>query len=259
MNPPAVGVRMVDVHVRLLDEVQWDDALVLVAFPTTGSASSIAAHYLRQHLDLPLVGSVFAEDQLPIVAVHDGVAASPVRIFGGETQCELGSGRCPRLYLVMSDLALDPRLLRQVAGKVLETVQGARLVLCLDAVVRDKDDDTPDVYAVAADPPVLQDLELEDVEPLGNALIAGMTGEILLKAPLQGMPVGGLVVEATAELPDGRAAAALVQAVAQLFPSVPVETKPLLDEATRLEKDVQRMQREAQRTQGAPRQAGTFI
>lgn len=250
---------MPEVHLRLLDEVDWDDALVLVAFPTTGSAASIAARYLRQRLDLPLVGSVFADHQLPIVAVHHGVAASPVRIFGGETQCQLGSGRCPRIYLITSDLVLDPDLLRDVAARILQAVKGARMVLCLDAVVREKDDDTPDVYSLAVNSAGLDDLRLEGVSPLRHALIAGMSGELLLKGPLQGAPVAGLVVEATPNLPDGRAAAALLEAVTQLFPDVPVDPKPLLDEAMDLEQEVERMQQDARRTQGTPRQTGTFI
>jgi len=95
------------------------DSLVVVAFPTTGQAASIAAHYLIRHLALPLVGHVRAPDLQNVVAIQDGRVTSAIRVFGGEVVCRLGKD-CPRIYLVTTELAVSPPL----SGRLAEAVLG---------------------------------------------------------------------------------------------------------------------------------------
>ena len=51
-----------------------NDALILVAFPSTGAASPIAAQYLIQRLDMPLVGDIRVEGMEALVHVVDGLS-----------------------------------------------------------------------------------------------------------------------------------------------------------------------------------------
>jgi predicted ATP-grasp superfamily ATP-dependent carboligase len=245
------GVRKVDV--RALAPIDWDDALVLVAFPTIGSVASIAGHYLQQKLDLPLVGSFLADPPTPIAAVRNGVATSAIRIFGGEVECELPHGPCPRLYLVLADVPLSLAAVAGVSHALLTAAKNARLVLALDAVARDQDDasegeENRDVYAVSADAARLKDLELKGVTPLPDAFIGGMTGQLLLDAFRTEARVGALIVDASRNLPDGRAAARLVEAVDQLLPTVPVDTEPLLAEVVKVEEELRKARAAAQRS-----------
>lgn len=221
------------------EDLRSKDALVLVAFPTTGQASSIAAQYLVRQLGLPLVGQVHLPDMQNIVSIQEGRVTSLVRLFGGEVECRLDKV-CPRIYIVTADLPIPPVNLSQVADLVLDMAsQGeAHLVLCLEGVVRSEGDDTPDVYAASADMAVLKELTSRKIPAMERALIGGIAGPILLGAASRNVRAGALLVEATRDHPDGRAAAALVEALRVVLPHLELDAKPLLKEALELEKEL---------------------
>lgn len=241
-TPPSgapVAYHLAEATLDAFEPIETKDALVLVAFPTTGAASSIAAQYLVRQLSLPLVGHLRMPELHSIVAIQDGRVTSPIRIFGGEVECRLDK-KCPRIYLVTSELPASPGVVAATSELVLEMAHkgGAHLVLALEAVVRGDGDDTPDVFAASASPEVLKELAAKGVPPMERALIGGVAGPIMLGAALRGGRAGALLVEATRDHPDGRAAAALIKALEGILPTVAMDAKPLLEEAMRLEAEL---------------------
>ena len=222
--------------------VDLKDALVVAAFPTTGSAASIAAQYMARNLALPLVGHVRVPELSSITAIEDGRATSAVRVYGGEVACTLGK-RCPRIYLVTTELAPPPAVALRLSESVLEWAGrgGAHLVLALEGVVRGEGDDTPDVFCAAADASVLAELKATGIPVMERALIGGTTAHLLLLAPSRKVRSGAVLVEATRDHPDGRAAAALLEALSRILPDVKMDPKPLLQEAMALEAEISRM------------------
>lgn len=243
---------MSDIAIETFERPDLKDALVLVAFPTTGSASSIAAHYLVRHLNLPLVGHLLAAETAGIMAIQDGKATSAVRIFGGETECRLDKG-CPRIYLILTELAMPPLVTLRVADAILRWAKdgGAHLVLSLEGVVRGEGDDTPDVFAASALADVLKELKKTGTKPMDRALIGGMTAHLTLAGPVLGVRCGALLVEASKDYPDGRAAAALIEALARVVPNVPIDPMPLLKEALEIDEQIKRTQEAAEATMHA--------
>lgn len=240
----------------------WKDALILTAFPTTGSAASIATHFLREELKLELAASIHIKGQGPIVVVQSGIATAPVRVFGGDATCDIKlQKRCRDLYIVTTDLVLDPAMMRRVAHLILEKAKadGAHMILALEGVVRGEGDDTPDLFMAAASPEVLEELQVLEVPTAGQALIGGMTGELLLEASGNGVPVGSLMVQASRRHPDGRAAAALIKVLDKLIPQVKIDPGPLEEQAMKLEKAIKQAQEEAQRSQDPMPTHSTFI
>ncbi len=226
-----------------IDEpIDWKDALVLVAFPTAGNAGNIAGHYIRKHLMLPLLGSIHIEGAPGVAAVDEGLATAPLRVYGGEVECQLGDGNCPTVYLIVTDLPLGLDGMHDLTKFLAEEAKGCRLVLCLDAVVREAGDNTPDVYATAHDTSMLQRLLSEHVKPLPGAILVGMSGHILLAAERGELPGAALLVEANKDVPDGHAGAALVNAIDHLIPQVKVDPGPLKQEAAELERIVRQTQ-----------------
>lgn len=245
----AAGWVVTEIALETFTKVDLKDALVLVAFPTTGSASSIAAHYLVKHLDLPLVGHVLTPEMSGVMAVQDGKGTSALRILGGETVCKLDKG-CPRLYVVLTELALPPMVTLRIADALLTWAKagGAHLVLALEGVIRAAGDDIPDVFAVAAKDDILKELKKTGVPPMERALIGGVTSHLVLAGPARGVRTGALLVEASRDHPDGRAAAALIEALARMMPDVPIDHKPLMKEAQALEEQIKRTQQTAEAT-----------
>lgn len=238
---------MSDIALETFKKVELKDALILVAFPTTGSASSIAAHYLVKHLDLPLVGHVMAPEMSGVMAVQDGRATSALRILGGETVCKLDKG-CPRIYVVLTELALPPMVTLRVADGLLAWARagGAHLVLALEGVIRGEGDDTPDVFCAAAKDDVLKELKKTGTPVMERALIGGVTAHLVLAGPARGVRTGALLVEASKDHPDGRAAAALIEALARVVPDIAIDPMPLLKEAMALETQIKSTQQAAE-------------
>lgn len=222
------------------ERIQAKDALILVAFPTTGQASSIAAQYLVRQLSLPLVGHIRLPEIQNVVAIQEGRVTSLVRLFGGEVECKLDK-KCPRVYVLTAELPMPAPVLAGTAELVLEMARqgGAHMVLCLEGVVRAEGDDIPDVYCASADPEVLKELTSRKIPVMERALIGGIAGPILLGSAGRGIRSAALLVEARREHPDGRAAAALIEALQLILPHVSMDAQPLQDEAMRLEKEIQ--------------------
>lgn len=223
----------------MFEKPELKDALVVVAFPTTGSASAIAAHYLIQHLGLPLVGQILVPEMAGLMAIEDGNATSAIRIFGGETKCNLDKG-CPRVFIVLTELPLPPLVNLRVAQALLAFAKegGAHLVLSFEGVVRAEGDDTPDVYCASAKADVLKELQKKGLEPMSRALIGGVTAHLVLAGTARGVRTGALLVEASSDHPDGHAAAALISALDKVLPEVAIDPKPLLQEVEALEAEL---------------------
>ncbi|MEA3191222.1 MAG: uncharacterized protein QOD77_1804 [Thermoplasmata archaeon] len=234
-------------------------SLVLVAFPSTGSAASIAAQYMIRHLDLPLVGHIRLPELSGLAGIQDGLVTTAVRIYGGEVECKVGRD-CPRVFIVTTEMPLPPPLLSRLAEAIIywTSANEAQLLLVLEGVGREEGDDQPDVFSASADAKVLKVLQQAGIPAMERALVAGISAQILLDAPLRGVEAGGLFVEASRDHPDGRAAAALLEAVARLVPDVPVNAKPLMKEAMELEREIKAAQARAEAANTIP-QAQTFI
>lgn len=232
--------------VEEFEAIHLKDSVVLTAFPSTGSAPSIAAQYLVRNLGLPLVGHFRLPELAGFVNIQAGQVSSVVRVYGGEVVCKIGKS-CPRLYVVTSDLGLPPKVLERIASALLAwgSAGKAHLLLVLEAVGRSPGDDVPDVFAASPDPALLKTMLKLGVPAMERALIGGVGAQILLEAPLRDVSAGCLLVEASKDHPDGRAAAALVEAVARMVPDVVVDAKPLLKEALALEQEIKKAQAQA--------------
>lgn len=248
----ASALQRADVGLELFGAMPLEDALILVAMPGVGSAAVIAAQYLVKHLNLPLVGHFRVPEFKTVISIQDGHATSPVRVFGGETVCRVG-GHCPRMFVVVADIPLHPLHAGRIADFALGVAKsaGAKLVLCLDAVVR-MEGEKPDVFCASGEPDVTAMLVKAGIPAMARALISGSTAQVLVQGKDLQVPAGALLVEAARDHPDGLAAAALLAAIARLVPDVPVDPKPLADEAAELEKELRRQHASAGALPGPP-------
>ena len=247
---------MAETRVETFTDVDLTDALVIVAFPSTGAASPIAGAYLMERLDMPLVGHLVSDAFSGIVNIEDGKATSPIRIHGGEVACELDKP-CRGIYIISTEVPLPLEVTVEAAHAILEWAKDARVVLALEAVVRESGDDTPDVYSAFRDDASKACIEPAGVEPIGRAMIAGMTA-VLLASDLPAK-VASLMVEAAPDHPDGRAAAALITALDPLIPQIKVDAQPLLEDAMRLEQEIQAAMTQAEQAQSPRRTSHSFI
>lgn len=224
--------------------VDLSGSLVLITFPSPGQAAVITGEYLRQSLQLPSGGWLYWDDHPPLVTVENGHVSTPLTFHGGEIRCK-GGLECGRLWVVSCPVPLPNEAAVAICAKILALAKSAKLVLCLDAVQREADDHTPDVYWLASNAAAREMMETTGTETLERGILQGATAQILLDATRSGQTVGALLVEAKPNIPDHYAAVALIQAVDKLVPTVTIDSKPLEQQAQEIQKLLEAMQKEA--------------
>lgn len=213
-------------------------ALVISCFPSAGLAPTVAGHYILQVLKLPRIGLLVSDDLPPLAVIQGGRVNPPVRAYGNKD-----------LVLILSEFPLPATLINPLAATVLQTAVQIKAggVLGIEGVVPhpvDSDetsDSPPDEmvwYAGSGTSEALPaDYKAAGVRAMGDGVIGGVSGSLLVQGIGAGLPVGALLVSATdAGYPDHRAAAKVIEVLDQVLPHVQIDTKPLRTQAEVIEK-----------------------
>lgn len=229
---------------------QWTDegatstiapgATILSSFPTAGLAATIAAHYVISTLSLPRVGILESPDSPPVAIVQSGGVQPPVRVHG---RADLG--------VVLSEFPPTIASVAPLATGILDGAERrrARALVCLEGVVPHpiEEEETEEsgeaessVWYVAsrADEGFRQSLERSGARPLGDGVIGGVSGSLLVGALRREIPVLVLLVRAreSTGFPDNRAGAALIETLDKILPQLKIDTGPLRTQAEMIER-----------------------
>lgn len=231
---------------------QWSDegpagivapgATILSSFPTAGLAATIAAHYVISTLSLPRVGILDSPEAPPVAIVQSGGVQPPVRVHG---RADLG--------VVLSEFPPALSSVPLLAAGILEGAERrrAKALICLEGVVphpiEEESDDAdaasssePSVWYVAsrADDGLRQSVERSGARPLGDGVIGGVSGSLLVGGLRREIPVLVLLVRAreSTGFPDNRAGAALIETLDKILPQLKIDTGPLRTQAETIER-----------------------
>jgi predicted ATP-grasp superfamily ATP-dependent carboligase len=232
--------------------------VLLSCFPSAGLAATVAAHYMVQALNLPRIGVFDSPDALPLAIVQGGKVHPPVRVYGGDG-----------LAIVLSEFPPGAGAVGPIAQAILAGAERmhARLVLAVEGVVphplSDEEDSESSADAPAdeqvwyvtadADSPWGEQLKKAKARMLGDGVIGGISGALLVRGQARSVPVASLLVSSknTEGYPDHRAAAALIETIDRLLPDVKIDTGPLRTQAELIER--------ALRTAMKSQKAGTRV
>ncbi len=221
------------VSVVAWEPIDLRKALVVVAFPGVGLASSIAATYLVDSLRLREVGGLLGSSFPPSAIVQGGVGSPPVRLFIGKVTCG-PDGRCEQLCVIQSTMAPKPSMLTPIALAIVAWAKehGAEHVVCLDGVKRESGlEGEAQVFGVASDPEGRKMLDHLNVPPYTDGILVGIGGVALYAARALHQPALSLLVESRESLPDARGAARLLETLRPLVPLVNIDERPLIEQA----------------------------
>jgi predicted ATP-grasp superfamily ATP-dependent carboligase len=222
-----------------------DSPILLSCFPSAGLAATVAAHYMVQALNLPRIGTFDSEDSLPLAIVQGGQVHPPIRVYGRGG-----------LAIVLSEFPPAATAAGPIATAILAVAARihARLVLAVEGVVphppgeegeedpKEAPKDLPEeaVWFVTSqlNSPWSEALKKAQAKSLGDGIIGGISGALLVRGQSGTMPVASLLVSAknTEGFPDHRAAAALIETIDRLFPEVKIDTAPLRTQAALIER-----------------------
>lgn len=213
-------------------------AVLLSCFPSGGLAPTVAGHYILQTLKLPRIGWLTSDELPPLAVIQGGRVNPPVRAYGSKD-----------LVLVLSEFPLPSDLINPLAATILNLAMQLKVggILGLEGVVpHPLDPEAGDTappeemvwYAASgSSEPLPPRYKEAGVRAMGDGVIGGVSGALLVQAIGASIPVGTLLVSATdAGYPDNRAAAKVIEVIDQILPNMKIDTKPLRTQAEMIER-----------------------
>lgn len=229
-SPAAMGDAF---RVVTWEETDLSQALVVIGFPSVGLVGGIAATYLVKSLHLREVGYVLSPALPPAAVVHEGISASPIRVYLGDVVCG-PDGSCDELCVVLSEIAPKPSLIPSLADALVSWAKEhrARQLVCLEGLkLEDASPEEARVLGVASDEAGRKMLEVMKIPHLPDGLVVGIGGVTLYVARAVGQPALCLLAKTREDFPDARGAASLLESLRPLVPHVAIDERPLYEQA----------------------------
>ena len=219
-------------------DIDFKDPVAIIGFPSIGLVSSIAASFLARGLGLGLVGGMSSDGFPPYAVVQGGVPLPPIRVYAA-ARCNDDDGGidCDGLIVITSEVVPKPEQQHPLAVYILEWLRGhnVKKVINLEGIPQYGLDETV-LLGVGSSDYARGLMDRYGVDLLTDGMVRGMSGIMLFKAPDYGVDVMTLLITASTELPDPRAAAKLMEPLARILPEISVDTEPLYREAEEIDK-----------------------
>jgi uncharacterized protein len=187
--------------------------IIIQGFPGFGLIGTIATEFLIEHLKAESIGEFIYDELPPTIAIHQGKIVKPMEVYYAKKE-----------NLIILHTILPPKGIEwKLADLIIDTVKTlkAKKLICLEGVMSP---DGENVYCYG-------DPQLEKIaKPIKESIIMGVTASIMTKYP----KTICLFAESHTQLPDSKAAAALIE-VLDKYLGLKVDTKPLLQQAQEFE------------------------
>jgi uncharacterized protein len=230
---------LAEVRVVELEGIELKVERVVEGLPDVGLVGTIATAHLVESLNLVEVGYVESELFPPVMVLHQGVLANPVRIFSDNRG----------LVAITSEIAIPPTAVYPLAKAFAEWFErkGVELVVSLGGFpVRNRLEILePKVYGVANGGRALEILREKGVEVMEEGFVAGTYALIMKECMKRRIPAMGLLAQSFLQYPDPGAAAYVLKALNRLM-GLKVDVSPLLERADEIRVKARDLMKQAQ-------------
>jgi|Deesub1362A_J573_1020465.scaffolds.fasta_scaffold00017_252 uncharacterized protein len=219
------------IEVRIMaKELKSASPTVMACFPGIGLVSTIVSSYLIQEMKPDSIGFIESRWLPPIVAMQEGVAIPPVRIYEKE---DLG------LVIIHSDVPILPGAVFDFGLSIVEWVSKVKVSEVVSiAGVATMSEETR-VFGAASDEKTL--LKIKDVvEIFRFGTISGLAGTLLTECASRDIPALTLLGETRGTNPDPRSAAEVIKTLNNIY-GWEISVEKLLEEAERIEAEMHRL------------------
>jgi uncharacterized protein len=231
-----------DIHIHMYEDVDLRNAMLIDGFPTVGLVSTIVSSFIVDSLKLTRVGSIISRHFPAAAIIHNGVPSPPLRIYAGPKLCG-PDNECDQVVVLTSEIRIPDDLQLPLAKKILDWAesQGVKMILSLEGTPI-MDDSEPEeslgIYGAASSEKARAMIPKYDLTHMDVGIITGIAGHLLYLGDIEDRDVLCILAPAHAQFPDARAAAKMIEVIDDMLPVIEIDTSPLLDEATRLEKQI---------------------
>jgi len=211
------------------------DAIVLEGSPELGLIGNILGWLLVEELKMEEIGYIDSKYFPPLAVLYKGKAIHPFRIYATEG-----------IVLFLSDFIIPPNVAFDMTNGIVDWMErnnSKEIITFNSIVVREK---SQGAAGAANSDEALERLGKLDLPilPFGN--ISGLSGTLLTRSMMKGIPGSCLFAEITSPYPDPRAAANVTNILNKML-GTNINAEPLIKEAEEIEN---RLKELAQTVQG---------
>jgi predicted ATP-grasp superfamily ATP-dependent carboligase len=224
-----------------LTSESFEGTLLVVAFPSPGFVSQVAARHIIASQALPQVGAFRCDEMPPTVSIEAGVPQAPMRLYLGAQACGLDQ-ECVGLGVLLGDVAPPEHLQVAFARTVLDWARdsGVDVIATLEGMpLAAAGAQGPRVSGASTRADCRDRLVKEGIAMLDGVLVSGTTAAFFAEAQPHDPCVLGLFAEAHNQFQDAAGAAKLVEAVDKLLVNIPIDVEPLRKRAEELTRQLQ--------------------
>ncbi len=187
---------------------------IITGFPSIGLVATIATKFLTDHLEVEVIGHLISEKILPLTAIHKGKVVDPLTLYYNKKHN----------VVILQSLTEVAGLEWEIADAILKLAKelNAKEIIVLESIPSVKEE--INLFSISKN-------KIAGTEVLKEGIIMGLTATLLLKSTEN---ISCIFAETHSNLPDSEAAAKVVE-VLDNYLKMPIDYKPLLEQAKKFE------------------------
>ncbi len=232
-----------DIEIHMYEEVDLRNALLIDGFPTVGLVSTIVSSFIVDALKLRRVGAIISRHFPAAAIIQNGVPSPPLRIYAGPKLCG-PENECDQVVILTSEVRIPDDLQLPLAQKILDwaKAEGIKVTLSVEGTpMQDmpEPEETLGIYGAGSTERARELIGRFNLTPMDMGIITGVTGHMLYLANMEDRDVLCMLGPAHAQFPDARAAAKMIEVIDDMLPVIEIDTSPLLEQASKIEEEIQ--------------------
>ena len=232
-----------DIRIHQTSGKNFKGSTFICGLPGVGLVGNIVANFLVNNLKLKQVGIIDGPAFPSISVVKDGIPNHPMRLYAGEQICN--DGKCNQIVICVSDFVPPVSATKDLVDCIFDWAKekGCTSFIIGEgfSIPQKNEDKDSIVYGVSSTEASKDWIRNAKVTPFEFGTIGGFTGVMLNQGRLRSVNVLGLLAEVEEDIPDALAASKIIEAIDKLLLEIDLDSKPLLDEAASLEKELQKV------------------
>ncbi len=210
-------------EIKIRKKVKINRPLVMVGFYSPGLIGTLVSQYIVKKEDAEQIGYI-KTDLPPVAMISKGRVEHPVRIYYAKKK---------NAVVISSELPIPHSKSKDIAESIIKWVKKTNgEILCVEGMVSPK---SRDIYVVSS-----KNLKT-GMKSLGEGIIMGLTGALLLGSYEENVPITCIIAETQSIMPDGRISAKAINEMNKIF-GWSIDTKPLLKETELFEKKLKKLE-----------------
>lgn len=208
-----------------ISKITSQENILLVGFPSNGLVGTFTISYLIHNLDMKQIGEIDHLDIPPTLFIEDGEILSPIRIYKKNS-----------IFVIISDLPLDPNLAYDFAESILEyckknDIQKIIIVSGIETI--NKDLKAPKIYGLVTHQSLEEILYTNQISKFLTGSIFGTDAAIITIFRKSKIPTLILYAECHPFFPDPEASIIAITTLAKVL-NIKVDTTDIQKKMERL-------------------------